>query len=389
MAPACLKAIPLRAASKKGVIIFQNLSKTLDWVEFETTAICNAPLFLKGFKDTNGQWYPSACKYCYQKENQISKEEWQKQKSLELKKEDYFRIFSQMKELGISRACMLGGEPFLRPDIVDILNFAYKTIDYIQVNTNAFNIVDKIDSLEKSHGINISLDCHLPEIAYKTRPRPLVDEAIKAFQKLPQKGIFTSINAVLSKYNYNHISDFIDFSFDKGVKIFNIYCLMKDVDHELVINQEELNKLYEKLSEKFDVELQTFCKGGRHIYVEAQGLVIPCAGFIGKNQSIGNLKEKNLAEILKNEKFQNLSYCDFKPSENNIDDFSKENGCLAINYWENLNNAPKAKDLLDEKYCLRCNKKIVKENICPRCEFDKFGKHSIRMACHEITVFAK
>jgi MoaA/NifB/PqqE/SkfB family radical SAM enzyme len=368
---------------------FKRSAVKLEWVEFEITANCNACLFKNGFTNSNGEYYPSACKYCYQRENQaLSKVQWQQKELSQLDTVSLKNIFNDMKELDIKRACILGGEPFLRPDIIELLNFAYKTIGYVQCVTNAFNILTVADKLENCHSMNISIDSHIPEIAYKTRPRPLVDKAIEAFKVLPKKDIFTVINAVLTKYNYDTIFDFIKFAFDCGVKNFNIYCLMKYADESLVIKQSELNKLFEKINASFEIDLQTHCKGGRHIYIEANGNVMPCAGFISKNESIGNLKNSSLKKILSSDKFLLLSQCDFKSSANKIEDFSNENGCLAINYWQNLDESPKSNNLTKGKYCLRCNK-IELEVACPRCGYEKFGDCSTRMACHEIAIFPK
>ncbi len=79
----------------------------------------------------------------------------------ELTKEDVCRIICAFNKLGIQKLRLTGGEPFLRDDIFDIIDFAYDLgIQNINVTTNGFLHDDCIKGIieSKLSGVNISLD---------------------------------------------------------------------------------------------------------------------------------------------------------------------------------------------------------------------------------------
>lgn len=77
------------------------------------------------------------CRHCY-----VPKGFVKKYKRKELKTKEVFSILDQLKELGCFYLGFTGGEPFLRPDIIDILGYAKQRGFEVIIYTNG-SLIDK------------------------------------------------------------------------------------------------------------------------------------------------------------------------------------------------------------------------------------------------------
>jgi cyclic pyranopterin phosphate synthase len=124
-----------------------------------------------------------------------------------------------LDKLGVGVLILTGGEPTLRPDIVDIIKiFSKKGFD-LKLQTNGFNadesqIKDMIAAGIKD--VTISLDT-LDEAKqdYINGVKGSWDRAIRSLalysEHLPRKGNMSIINTVVSKLNYMDVPDVINF----------------------------------------------------------------------------------------------------------------------------------------------------------------------------------
>lgn len=88
------------------------------------------------------------CQHCYA----YDKYEWRNKEYVQRRDmtlEESQKFLSQAKEMGFNHVHLLGGEPLLRPDVLDILTFARRILDLkITMNTNGLLLTPKmIDSL--------------------------------------------------------------------------------------------------------------------------------------------------------------------------------------------------------------------------------------------------
>jgi len=123
-----------------------------------------------------------------------------------------FRYFDNLKDCKVSEVNITGGEPFLHPDIIEILNYAIKIFPSLTVSTNGTLLNDSILTfLHKINirYINISLDGtenSYEKIRYGSNFRKVLDNIILASQYIPDTGITITLN----RYNIQEIEDIIE-----------------------------------------------------------------------------------------------------------------------------------------------------------------------------------
>ena len=118
------------------------------------------------------------CIYCMPEEGVP----FQKKDSL-LFKDEIFTIIKLMEEMGVLKVRFTGGEPLIRKDIIDLIQFVDQKTDIpsIHLTTNGVLLPDYIDRLVDSGltGINISLDTLNNEKFKKITRREGLDKVLE------------------------------------------------------------------------------------------------------------------------------------------------------------------------------------------------------------------
>ncbi len=359
------------------------------WIELVTTRICNAPFCNPGPTLSNK---PTSCFYCYQKSDQPRTTlEIKRAKMSQLTASQLKKLIREVETLGIRRFYFLGGEPLLRPDIGEILDYAAEHIDYTVISTNGTMVKENLKSLAKVSCVEVSLDSHIKEVAAKTRPLFLVEQAMAAIDLLVGRGIYTRVNAVLTPINAKTILAFLDYCFKKGVKAVNLYPIMGERHDNLTLTRKELFEISRKIMARYQTFLQTWCKIGRHLNVMADGKVTPCAAFIGENLVIGDIKRQSLRSILRSKILKDFQKYHFE-ARSNLEDYDPKKACPAVRLWKNNWQKPDfpIQEEMEEKFCLRCNRRqSEKEKQCLFCRFDKFSNEVIQPACHTFVIYPR
>jgi MoaA/NifB/PqqE/SkfB family radical SAM enzyme len=147
------------------------------------------------------------CKYCGR---------WKKQEK-ELSTKQVFSIIDQLANLGCKKIVFTGGEPLIREDIGDIINYCKKKGLLVGINSNGSLIKNKIDIIKNIDYLTLSLDG--PEkINDSTRVKGSYNKAIKAIEIAKNKNIKISLTTVISKQNLNYLNKVLDIS--RKYKIF-------------------------------------------------------------------------------------------------------------------------------------------------------------------------
>lgn len=137
------------------------------------------------------------CLYCAI--NESAKEELDTRK--------VFRIIDELALLGTERISFTGGDPLLRDDLSDIIDYTISKGILVAVNTNGRLVRKCIDKLYHASQATLSLDG--PEhIHDKIRGQGSYNNVIDAFRLLRARNIPITVTTVLSKYNLDQI-DFI------------------------------------------------------------------------------------------------------------------------------------------------------------------------------------
>jgi len=156
-----------------------------------------------------------SCQGCYNKSFHQSNGE-------ELSEKKLWQIAAEAKELGVSFFVIAGGEPFLRPVLLEIMN-AYSEIIFL-VFTNGTLIDDiKINRFKEQKNVvpMISLEGNQEETDER-RGQGTFEQLIQTMTKMKKSGIFFGLSLTLVRKNFETITaeDFISRCAKLGCKFF-------------------------------------------------------------------------------------------------------------------------------------------------------------------------
>jgi radical SAM protein with 4Fe4S-binding SPASM domain len=157
------------------------------------------------------------CKHCYLSANE--------QKNNELELQEVKEIIDQLAEMKILSLNFLGGEPLVRNDFPEILEYATQKNIRISFSTNGVLVNDqliaKLSEIE-IYDVQISLD-GLEETHNNIRGlKTSFQKATKAIKKLVASGIKVSISMAVNKLNLNEIKPLIEHVISFGASSFKV-----------------------------------------------------------------------------------------------------------------------------------------------------------------------
>jgi len=265
---------------------------------------------------TIGLTYRCQCKCVHCSANVPSR-----RKSAELETWEVKSIIDQARRLGVVRVTFFGGEPLLRDDILELVQYGHNKGMITRINTNGWLLSRKLISKLKTAGLNlcdVSIDDPDPDIHDKLRGLPgLYQKAIDGIRILKEYKIPCQIVTYAAKKNVTvGLEEIIDLGKKLGVFAISIVfpmatgCWYKATD--ILLTEEEKERVRALGDSKFvHVELPDYKSScnvikKRSIYISPEGDVSPCP-FIP--YSTGNIKNHDLEEIWNafKKKF-NLSY---------------------------------------------------------------------------------
>ncbi len=270
------------------------------------------------------------CSHCYLDTNALTR-----QSASELSTQEGLRLIDQMAELNPNLLLILtGGEPLLRTDIYDLASHASKKGMMVVLGTNGNMIDDDIARKLREcgvSGVGISLDSVMPNKHDGFRGiSGAWDDTLNGIEACRRQGLEFQIQATVTKENFSEISNIIDFSYNIGARVFNLFflvCTGKGQELTDITPQQydqALQQLYE-LHNKYQGKMMIGAKCAPHyrriVYehdqtspyirtyaggcpagsfycrITPEGDVTPCPYM--PNVS-GNVREKSFVEIWKN-----------------------------------------------------------------------------------------
>lgn len=176
----------------------------------------------------------------------------------ELKTEEIFDIIKDLSDSGISRLYITGGEPLLRKDFFEIVDYGTKIGLEVVIETNGFILtrekLNKIKNL-KVNRINLSLDGVKAETHdYIRGVKGSFERVINSIEISKELKFQVSVYYCVNKYNINESLAFIDLMVRLGVpKIgflkFSLAGRGRNYQN-LWINPEEWVRFYKKIEKK-------------------------------------------------------------------------------------------------------------------------------------------
>ncbi len=236
----------------------------------------------------------------------------------ELTTEECLHVIDELVKNGFKHLKVTGGEPFIRKDLIEILEYASKSM-IVDVSTNASllskDLIDKLNKI-KLKMIHVSLDGKREEHE-SVRGINTYDRTIRGLELLKKSKNKVRIGTVIHANNEDDLESIVKLAKDYGDEI--IFSIMEPVegqDKSLVKNKsnEKLIKEINKLKNKYkDIEVNCNfdsqpafvmrCPGGdRFLYINNMGFVSPCTWVYEKNKnciSKTSLRNNSLEDVLK------------------------------------------------------------------------------------------
>ena len=236
-------------------------------------------------------------------------------------------IVDQAAELGLKQLSLLGGEPLLHPDILQIIQYAVKRGVIVHLCSNGslinWSMAEKLIDAGATQ-VQVNLDHIIPEFHDQIRGRPgSYDATRQAIDCLLQAGMPTLIATVVLPLNRAVIADLFSLSQELGVQGYRVWdCIpcrysraqaplaIAPLEYralllDLITTAAELGVALVRSGEPLlatmpDVTttmLYTPCPAGTLMYaIDASGQVHACT--LDRERTAGNVKRQPLAEIL-------------------------------------------------------------------------------------------
>jgi len=149
----------------------------------------------------------------------------------ELSTEECYRLINQIAE--VNRGCLLvitGGEPLVRPDILDIARHAVKQGFMVVFGTNGMLIDDRLAKKLVDIGVmgmGISIDSLDPQKHNTFRGVPRAwESAVAGIEACKRNGLQFQIHFSAQPMNYQELPQVVDWAHQLGAKVLNVFFMV-------------------------------------------------------------------------------------------------------------------------------------------------------------------
>jgi radical SAM protein with 4Fe4S-binding SPASM domain len=246
------------------------------------------------------------------------------------------KVIDQIYQVSSPLLILSGGEPLLRKDIFELIEYGSKKGLKIGLGSNGYLIDDAVAKKLKDAGIatvSISLDSNIPSQHDEFRGVPGAwQRSVDACKALRKYGVLVQVNTTLTHDNYNQIDDIMTLAESIGVENFHLFFLvptgrgvkLEDISpqkyEDMITNtfakvhKHRLNvkpscaPQFMRIAQGMGLDMRQWMRGclaGLHYCrIYPNGDVTPCPYLPIK---LGNLREQSFKEIWFNsEVFKNL-----------------------------------------------------------------------------------
>lgn len=190
----------------------------------------------------------------------------------DLSAEEAFALIDQVVAVGKPVFVLSGGEPLMRPDILDIARHAADAGLPVALATNGTLIDDGLAARIKASGVRrVSISFDGPDAATHDAFRGLkgsFDAALRGFRALRAVGLPVQINTTVAKHNQAHLEAMRQIAKDLGAVGLHLFLLVPvgcgvEIAEEQMISAQEyervLNWLYDVEQSEPDLQLKATC----------------------------------------------------------------------------------------------------------------------------------
>jgi len=148
---------------------------------------------------------------------------WSDQVKEELSTEDVKRGLDVLRKLGVIEIVLSGGNPLLREDIDEILEYASRFF-ITTIYDNGSMAYKKIEALRNADFVAISIDSLNPEKHdYIKGVKGAWKQAMKSVETLHKNKINVAVSPTISQLNIHEIPEITEYFTDRGIPVW--YCL--------------------------------------------------------------------------------------------------------------------------------------------------------------------
>lgn len=146
---------------------------------------------------------------------------------------------------------LTGGEPLMRPDIWEIVDYCHEKGAMPVIGTNATMITDEIAAKMAEHGIpriSVSIDFPTADGHDSFRGEPgCFDKSIEGIKIAKRHGVGVQINTTVTKLNAHLVPEIHDLAENLGVDAFHIFMLVPTGRGSELLEQELPPEEYERV----------------------------------------------------------------------------------------------------------------------------------------------
>lgn len=283
----------------------------------------------------------------------------------ELKLNEIKKLLKSTKDLGGTSIALGGGEPLLRDDCIEIIEYIASLDLLISLGTNGTLIDKKLAKVFSNLliKIQVSLDGASKATHDRIRGEGSFDLAVRGIDNLINEDMAKDIVIAFTpmKINVNEIPYIVDFALERQIPVIQfpplspsgrakkIWNKLRLADSERLWFWEFISKKSEELRGKMDLLADCFsinidnpgvpyrCSIGTQLRVDPEGYIYPCQCFhFGTEYCLGNIREKSLENIVYGQRLQDImKNCLQRPLK--IDECSKckwrsfcGSGCMGV-----------------------------------------------------------
>lgn len=229
-------------------------------------------------------------------------------------------LFGRLRKLGVKRLGLLGGEPLLRKDILEIIALAREHRFFISLNTNLLLYNRYKEQLQAVDYFFTSLD-GTRERHLANRGKQNYEQIIEAIRDLKERGKKLTAICVITEPDYPSVDYLLDFANKENIQIhFQPECY----DTEIVLRSaptmvdSELRTFWKHMADKKKegapiassqaylnyianwndyrtsslLEANNRCAAGSgYLFIDSAGFAYPCAFTKGKTEGVHMLRE--------------------------------------------------------------------------------------------------
>ena len=244
----------------------------------------------------------------------------------ELTTEEGKRLIDQICEVSHPLLILSGGEPLLRKDIYELIQYGTQKGLRMGLGSNGALIDNAVAKKLKEAGIktvSISIDSHIPEHHDDFRGvKGSWEKAVNAIKALRENDILVQVNTTLTQQNYDEIDDIMSLAEKLGVENFHLFFLVptgrgkKMADITPAMYEDMITKTFAKtarhklnvrpscapqfmrIAKDMHIDMRQWVRGCMaglyYCRVYPNGEITPCPYLPVK---LGNIREKSFKDI--------------------------------------------------------------------------------------------